>query len=672
MIREDDQDGFNLYRSLYAQEPEMNKVYQARQRVQTAPAVQEGDDDDEDDLDPSDLVGRERYVVPSTNAVLTYDNAIGLLSYLCALIPCDAYTPVHKPRFTEDFQSIVKLPLSIPLPPEQLTYTGPLKHSKKEAKRAVAFIAVKHLHKLDIFDDYLLPTPEKTLGEEEILHAQQHHQVQSTPATINVGVKFPWTIGDRLWLHPMYIKGDPVAGLVAGTPLPFVELRSDVLLRLGQPQPLCLEEEEETIQKHMMHEYTKLGIFYRVTGSPLANRLSVFLVPLTNDLGIDFAKIRRVVDNPKGITDWDGIGEEHYEKLLVLNKWEYGRTRILQRIRNDLSPMSTPPLGTREATASTYHEYWTNRWVRGKPQFEVSADGPLLEAPRLVKRAASRYSLDPDYRIPPTLPDTEVSPVVPMNSCGWIEMSPEICRAFELLPVLCHKVTDAYRAQSARIHIGLPLVPDDLLMEALTLPSVDADFNNQRLETLGDAVLDICTTVHLMIKYPRRHEGQLSLLRQRVISNRFLVSCARMVELERFISSERSGVTKWPYVEQEDYADKEIRERKTVQRQIPRRGLQDCVEALLGASFLAGGIPMALQTGAALGLSFGGLEPWRERVKNKVGNVEVPVLIASLQKELGYTFEDPELLVEAVTHPSFEFSTTPSYQRLEFLGDCEF
>ncbi|KAF9452311.1 type III restriction enzyme [Macrolepiota fuliginosa MF-IS2] len=665
MIREDDQDGFNLYQSLQAQEPEMNKVYQARQRLQAAPAIQEDDEDEEDDLDPSDLAGRERYVVPSTGAILTYDNAIGLLSYLCALIPCDPYTPIHKPKFVEDFQTTVRLPLSIPLPPEQLTYTGPFKYSKKEAKRAVAFMAVKCLHGLDVFDDYLLPTPGKTLGEEEITHARHALEPQNTSVTLNVDVKFPWTMGDRLWLHPVYIKGDPVAGLITGVPLPFVELQSDVLLRLGRPQALIPGEEE----REAMCEYTKLGIFYRITGSPWVNRLGVFLVPLKDDLEIDIDKVRGVVNNPRGFMDWKGIDEDHYGRLLVLNRWEHGRTRILQRIRDDLSPMSTPPVGSREATAPTYHKYWTDKWIRGKLWLEVPSDGPLLEASRIVKHATGRYSLDPDYRIPGISPDTSVSSVVPMRCCGWVDMSPEMCRGFELLPALCRKITDTYRAQSARMYIGLPLIPDDLLIEALTLPSVGADFSNQRLETLGDAVLDICTTVHLMIKYPRRHEGQLTLLRQRVISNRFLVSCARTVGLEKLISSERSGVTKWPYVEQEDYYDKEVRERKTVQRQIPRRGLQDCVEALLGASFIAGGIPMALRTGVALGLSFGGLEPWRERDEMRVGGTEMPALVVSLQKELGYTFENSLLLVEAVTHPSFEFSMTPSYQRLEFLGD---
>jgi len=45
--------------------------------------------------------------------------------------------------------------------------------------------------------------------------------------------------------------------------------------------------------------------------------------------------------------------------------------------------------------------------------------------------------------------------------------------------------------------------------------------------------------------------------------------------------------------------------------------------------------------------------------------------LATLEDRLGYTFSDPSLLVEAVTHTSFSAEhAAPSYERLEFLGDA--
>ncbi|MFT6103625.1 MAG: ribonuclease-3 [Paracoccaceae bacterium] len=43
--------------------------------------------------------------------------------------------------------------------------------------------------------------------------------------------------------------------------------------------------------------------------------------------------------------------------------------------------------------------------------------------------------------------------------------------------------------------------------------------------------------------------------------------------------------------------------------------------------------------------------------------------VQSFQKRLGHTFDDPALLINALTHPSMSGETRPSNQRLEFLGD---
>jgi len=109
--------------------------------------------------------------------------------------------------------------------------------------------------------------------------------------------------------------------------------------------------------------------------------------------------------------------------------------------------------------------------------------------------------------------------------------------------------------------------------------------------------------------------------------------------------------------------------RSTVRR-YPRRSLQDCMEATLGAGFIMGGIPMALGTGTTLGLCLGGPLPWTLRYSRDPFPTPVPPLFTTLQDTLGYEFHRSELLVEAVTHPSFRSAVSSSYQRLEFLGDA--
>lgn len=41
----------------------------------------------------------------------------------------------------------------------------------------------------------------------------------------------------------------------------------------------------------------------------------------------------------------------------------------------------------------------------------------------------------------------------------------------------------------------------------------------ERLELLGDSVLKYVVSCHLFLKYPKKHEGQLSALRQSAICN---------------------------------------------------------------------------------------------------------------------------------------------------------
>lgn len=255
--------------------------------------------------------------------------------------------------------------------------------------------------------------------------------------------------------------------------------------------------------------------------------------------------------------------------------------------------------------------------------------------------------------------------------CRWCKIPEVLYRTFHILPELCYRITDVYRARLARLELGLPPIQDDLLVQALVLPSSNAGFNNQRLETLGDSVLKLCTVVHLFNRFPHRHEGQLDVLRRNSVSNRTLLARAKECGLERYLTSEPRSTRIWKLVLPEDGDPSDTVAARSVLRRFPRRSLQDCMEATLGAGFMTGGIPMALRTGTALGLGFGGTVPWRLRYTGDAEDYPVSTLFTKLQEDLGYQFRDGRLLVEAMTHPSFKSAESTSYQRLEFLGDGE-
>ena len=669
MIRKDDEAQMAKYRALQESEPVVNNVYRTRH----AGLIEDGEDEDDyrnDETHPIDLAERERYVVPSSKAILTYDNSLGLLNHLCALIPRDAFTPVHAPKYRGDFQVTLYLPRALPLPSSDLVYTGPWKRSKKEARRAAAFKAVMRLLEIDVFDEHLLPVSKDTDREPESKLGVIRRNI---PCTLTVPVKEPWCMGWNLWIHPLVIDGSTVAGLVTGTRLAPMEVMSGPLKIWTLPAQLLSSEDTSHEQRVTMNDFTRSCILYTITGSPFHPALSFYLVPITPDNRPDFERINRFIANPSGNSDWSGISENDYGVVAIRNMHRIGRLYFLRRVRPDLSPMSTPEPGSREAGFSTYRDFWNERWSRKNHPVDVPCDGPLVEGWFRPRSFTALYHMNPSPDTSLPIHSVQNGALLPQSVCLWLDIPFCVIKAFEVLPIVCHRITHLYRARCAQFELRLPPIPHDFLIEALTLPSASFPFNNQRLETLGDAVLQLCTTVHLFNHYPNRHEGQLSNLRQKVVSNRYLLNCALDIGLEHFLISEIPSVYKWKYtlpVGTPKYFDKDFVPQRSATKIFPRKSLQDSMEALLGASFLSGGIPLALPTGTSLGLDFGGPLPWFMRYTNDVKPTPISALFATLEGNLGYKFRHNHILLEALSHPSSVASSDfPSYQRLEFLGD---
>ncbi|PFH53595.1 hypothetical protein AMATHDRAFT_73403 [Amanita thiersii Skay4041] len=669
MVQENDYAQLARYHSLKETEPEVARIYHSQEFDMDV------DESDDDELNLDDLLERERYVVPVTGAVLNYDNAIGLLNRLCALVPTDAFTP-SKPVFSGDFEATLYLPGSLPLSTSDRVYTGPPKRSKKEAKRAVAFQAVRRLNELDVLDEYLLPLPPE-LGEGNTdLDRNILSYDGCTPEFLDVMVRNPWVLAQRLWIHDITENGNRIAGLVTGTRLVYDSMQCSIgCVEIQAGRPLQLDDRHEKIQRRDMAEFTKLGINYRLTGCPVPESPSLFLVPVTVDGRPDFSAIERLLESPQGYADWSLLENNRFDELLVIVSNYCGRIYRLRRVRCDLTPLSCPPPGSREYPHHSYKDYFMERWARKDRIPYVPSEGSMVELEFLPRVINGMYHLKPGSRVGEVTPSVHDGGLFPQGCCRWVYLSFDMYRLFGLLPAICHRITDTYRSVCLRSHLGLPAIERNLLIEALTLPSAQAGYNNQRLETLGDAVLQLCTTVHLYGRYPRRHEGQLTSLRQRIVSNRALLVCARRVALEEFLTNEIPSFGRWTYTFPEGEDDWAGLPARCVRRRIPRRSLQDCMEAILGASFLTGGIPFALSAGLALGLTLDWVDPhFSQRVTSVDSDPSrspVSPYFQTLEDALGYKMRNNKLLLEAITHPSFSAeSGGQSYQRLEFLGDA--
>ncbi len=74
-----------------------------------------------------------------------------------------------------------------------------------------------------------------------------------------------------------------------------------------------------------------------------------------------------------------------------------------------------------------------------------------------------------------------------------------------------------------------------LLIEALTHKSYKQPYNNERLEFLGDAVLDLIVGEYLFTKFPNFDEGKLSKLRASLVNEGGFTSLANHIDLGEHI-----------------------------------------------------------------------------------------------------------------------------------------
>ncbi len=75
----------------------------------------------------------------------------------------------------------------------------------------------------------------------------------------------------------------------------------------------------------------------------------------------------------------------------------------------------------------------------------------------------------------------------------------------------------------------------ELLLEALTHKSYKKPYNNERLEFLGDAVLDLVVGEYLFKKFPKSDEGVLSKMRASLVNEKGFTTLAQEISLGEYI-----------------------------------------------------------------------------------------------------------------------------------------
>lgn len=83
--------------------------------------------------------------------------------------------------------------------------------------------------------------------------------------------------------------------------------------------------------------------------------------------------------------------------------------------------------------------------------------------------------------------------------------------------------------------LGYQFQSEALIVEALTHKSSKKPYNNERLEFLGDAVLDLIIGEFLFERFPKSNEGELSKMRASLVNEKGFANLAREIELGKYI-----------------------------------------------------------------------------------------------------------------------------------------
>jgi len=163
---------------------------------------------------------------------------------------------------------------------------------------------------------------------------------------------------------------------------------------------------------------------------------------------------------------------------------------------------------------------------------------------------------------------------------------------------------------------------DDLITEALTHKSYKRPYNNERLEFLGDAVLDLIVGEYLFKKFPKEDEGVLSKIRASLVNEKGFTRLALEINVGDAIlissaEENNNGRTK-PSL------------------------LSNAFEAIIGAIYLESGIEVASRVSIAL-------------IENSYETID----LNSLSKDFKTTLQE---LTQA------DFGETPTYKMIRSFG----
>lgn len=611
--------------------------------------------------------------VDSTGARLTIRDAKSHLQHFCATMTSRKYVNYQPDYIIEELhesarpdapvllKATVLLPISVPKHLRQAT-SSRVWLSEKNACMDAAFQAYAALYNAQppLLNDHLLP-----------LSDSLERDIAMRPGMMSVrALANPWLDIARAWtssqlqLHQRKLRlidqsGSVICEFAMVLPQAIPDLKSMILWWDYETQ-LTLQLDSDT----EMAQGDCDDLSHGATGMAGHTHILLALAYSHRSMVIKDDCILRIV-SPSVPLSMDQLGDVAFTPHLV------AEGSLAYLVRDERQYMAR-------------HPYFLDSFLPSKPPLhsiqksykgfeDDPEDAPYLAIKKWPKKSGFFHRPLAPQQLPTTKPYARI---IPARTTTVDSIPVQYAQFGLLIPSLIHYIEIYLLANELRQTIlkRLELSDVSLVVDTICASSARTPTNYERVEFLGDSILKTCITVNLAATNLRLPEGLLSLLKDRLVSNSRLYRSATDSGLDQFIVTQQLTLRGWrpPYIS--DFLNGET-EQGQAERILSTKTLADVVEAIIGVSYLDGGLAKALD---CIHLFVPESQPKSfADVRNILfdaaapKNMSLPADLIPLETLLDYTFREKALLVEAVTHPSYNLSGTMAcYDRLEFIGDA--
>ncbi|XBI78947.1 hypothetical protein VPH35_088540 [Triticum aestivum] len=659
------------------------------------------------------LLQEEYYRVESTGATVTMNSSVQLIYFFCSKLPSDEYfKPL--PRFIIDKElrtCTLYLPNSSPV--QAVNTEGEVSALKK----AVCLKACRELHAVGALTDYLLPEFGFPCEEEPdiVVEKYQHEQPEYFPEEFvynwlsfsRLGIYYCYKISVEGCLKTTYCPNDILLAVkcdlgpdFVSTSLKLFGEQDNASVAMKYVGIIHLNQEQVVMARRF--QTTILSLLINKDHSEVINA-----VKYSHEMQVSIGIVYLLLPLVSGKVDWCSIKFSTSQVYDASNKdnrhcHSCKQVDLLQTKDGPLcrcmlqnSIVCTPHnskfyavngfldlnskslLHLRDGSALTYINYFNTRHglsLTHENQPLLAARNPVevrnfLQKRHYKNKKESRTSHG--VELPPELCRLVISPV-----------SNNTLYSFSVIPSVMYRIQCLLLSAKLKNQLGPTMqqfaIPALKILEAVTTKECQEEFSQESLETLGDSFLKYVATQHLYGKYKLQHEGTLTKMKKNLISNAALCQLACNNNLVGYIQGEEFNPKGWiiPGLGYDMCGNSKIsflssNDMHTLRKMSVRsKRIADTVEALIGAYLGAAGEQAAFVFLKSLGLDieFHSNIPLERKIVLKY---EKFINVRSLEMILAYDFKDTSLLVEALTHGSYQTAgATACYQRLEFLGDA--